>query len=394
MRDLKGASARQGRMDRAWAEISLDNLRHNASVLQRFLPEACGIMAVVKANAYGHGDIEISEELNCAGIRAFAVATADEGIRLRQNGIQGEILILGYTDPRRAAELSAYQLSQTLVDTSYALELNRQGKAMPVHIKVDSGMHRLGESCDHSQEISQIFRCDHLKVKGIFTHLCVSDSREPDDIRFTGEQITAFYSLIEQLKEEQIPLPKIHIQSSYGVLNYSELQCDYARIGLALYGATSRKSKATVRLKPVLSLKARVVLVRAIAAGESVGYSRHFVSERNTYIAVISIGYADGMPRRNRRGCALLHGRRAPIIGTICMDQLMVDVTDIPGVTRGDIATLIGCDGGEEISAEEVATNADTITNDLLSGLSNRLERVFIPSRIQGHLRNIFTQVR
>ena len=366
-------------IDRAWAEIHLANLRHNARALQEALPKECRIMAVVKANAYGHGDIEVSKALNCIGVKAFAVATIDEGIHLRKNGIQGEILILGHTDPQRAVELHRYRLVQTIVDAQYASALNRQGRLLQVHINVDTGMHRLGESYDHAQEIVQIFQYEHLKVSGIFTHLCASDSMEPGDIDFTKLQIKRFFDLLEELKAHQIAIPKTHIQSSYGILNYPEIWCNYARIGLALYGA-SDKGKQNVDIKPVLSLKARVALLKTIAAGESVGYGRRFIAGRDTRIAVLPIGYADGIPRNlgNKQGCVLLHGCRAPIIGNICMDQLMVEVTEIPNIKRGDTATLIGCDDTDEITAKEIAANAGTIPNELLSRLSSRLERIFI----------------
>lgn len=371
------ASLRRGRMDRAWAEVSLKNLQHNALVLQQTLPEGCGIMAVVKANAYGHGDVEVARALNRIGIKAFAVATIDEGIHLRKTGIHGEILVLGYTEPERVRELSKYRLSQTIVDAQYARELISMEKKLRVHIKVDTGMHRLGERYDHAPEIAQAFDCGCLKVSGIFTHLCVSDSRKTDDVAFTGQQIQRFNDLLEALKKRQITLPKIHVQSSYGVLNYAEMQCSYARVGIALYGALG-EAKQVIDLKPVLSLKARVVLVRTITAGESVGYGREFAAKRDTQMAVLPIGYSDGIPRNLGQGYALLDGRRAPIIGRICMDQLMIDVTDIPGVKRGDVATLIGTDGMDEISAAQAAANAGTITNELLSRLGSRLERIYL----------------
>ena len=372
----------QGRTDRAWAEINLDNLCHNAKALQALLPHKCNIMAVVKANAYGHGDIEVSRALSHIGIRAFAVATIDEGIRLRQSGIEGEILILGYTDSQRAAELSRYRLSQTVVDARYAAAFGGSGKPVHVHIKVDTGMHRLGESFENVEQIAEIFRNRQFKVNGIFTHLCASDSMEPADMDLTKLQISRFFCLLDELRRQYIKIPQIHILSSYGALNYNKTQSDYARIGLALYGATSRNNSDMVSLKPVLSLKARVVLIRRVSAGETVGYGCGHIAERDTCVAILPIGYADGLPRSlgNGQGCVLLHGCRAPIIGSVCMDQLMVDVTDIPAVDCNDVATLIGCDGGKEILAEDVAVSAGTITNEILSRLGNRLERVFISS--------------
>lgn len=372
-----------GSRDRAWAEINRTNLNHNVKEFQKVLPAGCEIMAVVKANAYGHGVVPVSAYLSRIGIRAFAVATIDEGIRLRKEGIQGEILILGYTPAVRAAALLHYQLSQTVVNLEHAKELNQYGRPICIHIKVNTGMNRLGESYQHASEIESIFACKNLKVSGIFTHLSASDSREESDVAFTKQQIQNFYELIDRLKAKHIPIPPTHIQSSYGVLNYPELKCSYARIGIALYGvlsSTEKNTKCSLDLQPVMELKSRVVLVRTIKAGESVSYSRTFIAQRERKIAVISIGYADGFPRSLSEGKShvLIRGYRVPVIGRICMDQLVADVTDIPDIRKGDIATLIGKDGLEEITAEQVAGSAGTITNELLSRLSDsRLKRVF-----------------
>lgn len=370
--------------ERAWVEINMENLRHNVGVLQEMLPAGGEIMAVVKANAYGHGGVPIALCLERIGVKAFAVATIDEGIHLRKKGIQGEILILGYTPAARAPELSGYDLSQTVVGADHARELNCFGKPLTVHIKVDTGMKRLGEEYHHVREIVSIFDCINLEVGGIFTHLCVSDSQQEADIEFTNRQIRNFYELLDGLRERHIPIPKTHIQSSYGLLNYPELQCSYARIGIALYGVLSTPdtdTKCSLDLLPVLGLKSKIALVRTIASGESVGYGRSFVAQREMKIAVIPIGYADGFPRSLSmgNGHVLINGHCVPIVGRICMDQLVADVTDIESARRGDIVTLIGADGSEEITAEQVAFSAGTITNELLSRLSDsRLDRIFL----------------
>ncbi len=369
--------------DRAWTEINMVNLRHNVKVLQEALPASCEIMAVVKANAYGHGAVPISSFLNRIGVHTFAVATIHEGIHLRRKGMKGEILILGYTPPTKAPLLFRYGLSQTVADAEHARDLNCFGKPIPVHIKVDTGMHRLGESYRHLFEIASIFGCKNLKIMGIFTHLCAADSLEETDISFTKQQIQNFYELLDGLKTKQIPLPPTHIQSSYGVLNYPELQCSYARIGIALYGVLSTSganTKCSLDLRPVLALKSRVALIRTIAPGESVGYGRSFTAQEEKRIAVISIGYADGFPRSlSAKGHVLIRGCKVPVIGRICMDQLTVDVTGVPDVKRGDVVTLIGSDGAEIITAEQTAVGAGTITNELLSRLSDsRLGRRLI----------------
>lgn len=370
-----------GNIDRSWIEINLDNLTYNVQTLHGVLPPKCRIMAVVKANAYGHGDVEVARHLNKIGINTFAVATIGEGIHLREHGVTGEILVLGYTVPQRIPELVHYNLSQTVVGLEHAKQIDDFGTPARVHIKVDTGMHRLGESYEHVSGIAQMFEYKNLKIEGIFTHLCVADSLDVGDVKFTEGQIQSFYQLLVQLRSRHIVIPKIHIQSSYGILNYPELQCDYVRPGVALYGILSSPGDVTnlqLPLQSVLALKTRVAQVRGIETGESVGYGRQFVAHTNTKIAVLPIGYADGLPRNLSCGdnYVLIHGHRAPIIGRICMDQMMVDVTEIPSVKNGDIATIIGRDGKEEISAEQVAKNAGTITNELLSRLGSRLERI------------------
>lgn len=374
--DILSINAPQGRRDRAWAEISLANLVHNARELQWALPPGCDIMAVVKANAYGHGDAAVATALAREGVRAFAAATIDEGINLRNSGVQGEILILGHTDPKRTAELLRYDLIQTVVDARYARELNGYGRPVKAHIKVDTGMHRLGESCENTAGIARMLGYTHLRICGIYTHLCVSDSLEADDRAYTALQIKRYFGLLDELKKRGIKPPKTHILSSCGVLNRYDVKCDYARIGLALYGV-SGKTRHDIDIMPVLSLKARVTHISRVAAGESAGYGRVFSAKRDTLVAVIAIGYADGIPRSlSGSGEVLIRGRRAGIAGLICMDQLMADVTDIPDVQAGDIATLIGRDGGERITADEVSEKAGTIPNELLSRLGSRIERI------------------
>ncbi|MDE7183228.1 MAG: serine racemase VanT catalytic subunit, partial [Lachnospiraceae bacterium] len=371
--------------DRAYIEINLDNLTHNVQVLCEAMPPECALMAVVKAQAYGHGMYEIATHLDRIGVRAFAAATVDEGIMLRRFGIRGEILILGYTQPERARELRKYDLSQTLVDYDYACRLNAQGVHIKAHIKLDTGMHRLGfwvpmdsSAGKEVQKLSRVFAMKNLMLNGIFTHLCVADSLDGNDVLFTRQQIARFYKILNRLKKQGIHIPKIHIQSSYGLLNYPELKCDYVRVGISLYGVLSTpdaQTKLHLDLRPVLSLKAQIVLVRNIKAGERVGYGRAFVADRDSRIAIVSIGYADGFSRilSGKGQNVLIDGQPAPIVGRICMDQLAVDVTKLSDVCVGMIVTLIGRDGNEEITAPAVAEQTDSITNELLSRIGMRV---------------------
>lgn len=363
--------------DRAWKELDLKNLAHNVGELNAIMPEGCSLMAILKANAYGHGAYEISKELMKLGIDAYAVATLDEGIELRTFGVKGIILVLGYTDPFRASDLNKHRITQCVFDTEYAEKLNSVGYKLSVHIAIDSGMHRLGIDSNDTNAVKSIYNMNNLSVDGIFTHLCSCDSLKDEEVAYTNKQINAFMSVIDHLKASGYDVKSKHIQSSYGLINYPDIKCDYARIGISLYGVDSSVVSDKLRkinVRPVMSLKSRIIQVRSLNADEYVGYSRTFKTERESRIAVVPVGYADGLPRCLSGGKAevLVCGKRAPIIGRICMDQFIIDITDIPGACFNSVVTVIGNDGEESISAEELASKADTITNDLLSGLGQR----------------------
>lgn len=365
---------------RAWVEISKENLIHNVTELKTLLPKGTSFMAVVKANAYGHGAVEISRILNRQGIYHFAVATAQEGVELRKHHIKGTILVLGYTPPNQASLLHRYHLTQTVTDYQYALALDSSGYSIPVHIKVDTGMHRLGQDYHDIEQIKCIYNLKHLHVDGIFSHLCVADSLEEEDVDFTYEQIHHFDTVLEALRHAGINPGKTHIQSSYGVLNYPELGYDFARIGIAMYGVLSSnqdETKMVTDLRPVLSIKARISAIKVVHANESVGYGRQYIADHDARIAVLTIGYADGIPRDLScgNGEVLINGQQASIIGRICMDQMMVDITGLRDIHVNDIATIVGHEKALTIRAEDVTQEAGTITNELLSRIGARLER-------------------
>lgn len=368
---------------RAWIELDRGALARNTAYLTSILPEGCRLMPAVKANAYGHGAALIAGELNRLGVDSFCVACLSEGISLRNSGVKGEILILGYTAPKDFPQLVRYRLTQTVIDFEYAEKLAASGLKLHVHIGIDTGMHRLGIRCENIEEILSVFEMKNLKPDGMLTHLCVCDSPSPENRAFTESQIQAFYSVVEILQAQGISCPKLHLQSSYGLLNYPDLNADYVRAGIALYGVPSAVKDTDFfreNLTPVLSLKARVASVRTLYAGDSAGYGLAFTAEEDMQIAVLSIGYADGLPRELScgRGYVLLHGCQAPIIGRICMDQTLVDISGIPDVSAGDTAVLIGTSGEAEITAQQLASQCGTITNELLSRLGERLERIFI----------------
>lgn len=368
--------------DRAWIELNMHHLRQNVTALQSLLPPGCALMPAVKANAYGHGAVWIAKELNQIGIRSFCVATVTEGIELRKNKIKGEILILGYTHPERFSDLRKYNLTQTVIDLSYAQLLHSYGKKIKVHLKIDTGMHRLGERVENADALYSMMQCKNLIINGAYTHLCADETRTESDTDFTKAQATAFYNAIDDLSKHGF-CGKVHILASYGLIHYPRFRGDYARIGIALYGVLSNRAdleSCPIQLQPVLSVKARIALTKDLHTGEAVGYGLSFTADSDRKIAVLSIGYADGIPRALScgMGSVLISGKEAPIIGRICMDQMIVDITNIPEAQSGDIATIIGKSGQCERTAYDLAEAGGTITNEILSRLGERLKRIVI----------------
>ncbi|MCM1184079.1 MAG: serine racemase VanT catalytic subunit [Roseburia sp.] len=363
---------------RAWVELNREALENNVRFFQSRLPEGCVLMPAVKAEAYGHGAVAVARMLQSLGIRAFCVACVQEGVALRRAGIRGEILILGYTHPRELVLLRRYHLTQTVVDGAYAQALRRYGKRIHVHVGIDTGMRRLGERSDNMERILEIFRVKNLVVDGIFTHLSADDAQTEANRLFTRQQAQEFYRVLDELARRGIVYGRIHLQASYGVLNYPEFAGDYARVGIGLYGVLSAREdieRWQGALCPVLSLKARVAGVRTVYAGETAGYGLSFVAERTMRIAALTIGYADGLPRAlsNGVGAVLIDGWRAPIVGLVCMDQTLVDVSDIPHVRAGDTAVVMGKSGDLEITACDIAEQAGTIANEILSRIGGRV---------------------
>ena len=365
------------RKSRAWREVDLDALAHNARALQAALAPGCRLMAVVKADAYGHGALPVARRLEREGVEAFAVACLDEGRALRRAGIGGRILILGYTPPEEAARLHRWRLTQTVADEAHGRALAARGVPLEVHLALDTGMHRLGLPAEDREALARLYRLPNLNIRGVFSHLCVSDRLDEAAGGFTQKQLQRFYGAVRWLKEQGYDPGETHIQASYGIWNLPPQPCAWARAGIALYGAASDggPTRRALDLHPVLSLRARVATVRALAPGEGAGYGLDFRAGRPTRLAVVTAGYADGLPRALPQGggAVLLAGRRCPMVGRMCMDQLLVDVTDVPQAAPGAVVTLIGRDGAERIGAEEVAGQCGTITNELLSRLGARL---------------------
>lgn len=371
-------------MNRVWIELDREALKNNIDEYRRILPKSCKLMAVVKADAYGHGAVPISKALVEMGVEAFAVASIDEAIILRHAGIDKDILVLGYTGPENFHDISAFNIIQTIPGAEYGTILKNYCKMthtkIRAHIAIDSGMHRIGYTENEFDELAKLYDDSTLHIEGIFTHMCVANEASQESIDYTNKQIDYFYEIVEKLKAKGINPGYIHLMSSFAAINYKDRVGDYARIGLLMFGNKTEDSDYLAEdfnLKPVLSLKTHIISLRWIDEGETVSYGRWFTAKRPTLIATLPLGYADGIPRNLSNGNmrVLINGKYAYGAGRICMDQMMVDVTDIPDVKMGDVVTLIGRDGDLEIRAEEVAEHSGTITHELFARLGTRIER-------------------
>lgn len=387
MAQLPKGRRRRKAPKRARMEVDLIALKHNVQVLRELLPGSCKLMPAIKGNAYGFGALQIAKALYLLNVRDFCVASLAEGIALRKGGVRGNILILGYTYPDDCSLARKYKLTQTVVDYAHGVKLAEKGLHLQVHIKVDTGMHRLGERSNQIDNICEMFSLKGLKIKGIFTQLPCCDSKNAEDIVYTRAQIQKFRDLTNTLKQRGFALPETHVQCSYGIINYRDIQADYARPGLALYGIVDEACclQQVPGLEPVFEVKTHIALIKHIYKGERVGYGNVCIAKRDMRIAVITMGYADGLPRclSGGVGKVLVHGQYAPIVGSICMDQAMIDVSHIENAGVGDTAVVIGHSGGAAISVNEFAEWAGTIPNEIVSRLGERLEREYswIPER-------------
>ena len=369
---------------RTWAEIDLSNLEHNYLALRGMLPRGCRFLGVVKANAYGHGAIPVAKKLVDLGAEYLAVACLDEAVELRQAGIAAPILILGPTLPNFADELLKYDLTQSVQDMELAKALScaavKSGKNMKIHIKVDTGMSRLGFLCnedtvdDSVREIVKVCSLPGLDAEGIFTHFANADGDE----EYTMRQFTRFMDTLDKLAELGVEFQIRHCAASAAVLNYPCTHLDMVRPGIAQYGHYPDPSCEGLDgpgLIPLMTVKTRVVAVRDLKKGTSISYGCTHTLTRNSRVAVLPIGYADGLDRLlSNCGEVLIHGNRVPILGRVCMDLCMVDVTDIPEIQVGDEVTVFG----PELPLEEKADVVGTIQYEMLCGISRRVPRVYI----------------
>ena len=359
------------------AEISLPALRHNLQEVSRRV-RASIILAVVKANAYGHGAVPVSQALLTAGASRLGVATVTEGIELRQAGITVPILVMGGGVADELQALLQYQLTPVVPSrdclASLAQMASKGSSPLPVHLKIDTGMGRLGFSPAEAQSLLDSGWPAALRLEGLMSHLASADDM---DAQATEAQLGQFLGVLEDIKRRGLKLPLAHIASSAGILKFPASHFDLVRPGLMLYGYAPG-ALPSMDLKPVLTWKTQVIQVKRIRPGETVSYGGTFIAKRPTTLAVLAVGYADGYSRAfSNRGRVLLHGRMVPVVGRVCMDLTIVDVTDIPPVIPGVEAVLIGCQGSGSISANDVAAQIDTISYEILTSIGPRVQRVY-----------------
>jgi alanine racemase len=365
----------------AWIEVDLGAIEENIRAISRFVGPTTAVMAVVKANAYGHGLVPVARAALAGGATTLGVAILDEALALRDAGVDAPILILGCGLPEHAPEIVERRISQVVTNREMAGALSREAvrRGIPalVHVKIDTGMGRVGVMWQEAVDlIREIAGFPGLVIDGLLTHFPTAD--EPDR-RFTDEQLSRFDRLLRQLARLNIRPRWRHAANSAAIAFIPESHYDIVRPGLITYGIPPTPAPCALPLRPALSLKARLTQIKTVKAGEGISYGRTWVTSRRSRLAIVPLGYADGFSRRHSNtGRVLIRCEAVPIVGRVCMDQFVVDVTDVAGVELGDEVVVIGRQGECEIAAWDVATSMDSIPNEVLSALGERLPRVFI----------------
>ncbi len=370
-------------LHRAWTEIDLNALAHNINAIKAGLPEKTQLMAVVKANAYGHGDETICRKLWSLGVKWFAVSNLEEALTVRKVCPEAEIFILGYTPPECAVDIAKYNIIQGIVSLEYAEQLCRYAN-VPIrcHIKLDTGMGRIGfrskDTAKCIEELMPLFKMDKLSIEGLYTHFAVADSPEKEDIAYTYEQKKRLFNVYDMLAEKGHRLPHVHCMNSAASVYDPDDRCTLARVGIIMYGlCPNYPVPVPIDLKPVMTFKSVVSQVKTAYPGDCISYGRTYTAETERKIATVTVGYADGYARLlSGKGKALVHGTACPIVGRVCMDQMMLDVTDVTvPVVSGDEVTLFGdC----EITADWLAAQYGTIGYEIICGISKRVPRITV----------------
>lgn len=376
---------------RTWAEIDLDALARDFQAVRKAANPQAKVCCVVKADAYGHGAVRMAQEFESLGADWFAVSNLEEALQLRLGGIEKPVLVLGYTPPEEAGSLAKHHVSQCVYSLDYARELSHYaveaGVTVKIHVKIDTGMSRLGFfyqdiTRDEAtvEEVKAACTLPGLYPEGIFTHFAVSDEGKDGDA-FTMKQFGCFKEMIESLLREDISFEVRHCANSAAVFDYPLSHLDMVRAGIVIYGLyPSDALRNRPELTPVLSLRSVVSHVKTVKPGSTISYGRMFTADHEMKVATVPVGYADGYPRilATQGAQVLIGGKRCPILGRICMDQLMADVSALEDVKVGDLVTLIGRDGAEEITADELAESEGSINYEVVCGLSKRVPRVYL----------------
>lgn len=370
---------------RAWVEIDLGALSHNVKQLRQLLSNKTELMAVVKADAYGHGAVSVAKTALKSGATWLGVATVPEGIQLREAGVKAPILVLGAVQtPEQIQAIVNWRLQPTLCSPKQALVFSDTLEALecsanlPVHIKLDTGMSRLGTNWQQAGEFVQLVQgLPCLRIASIYSHFATADSPDPTIMNLQHER---FEEAIKQIRALGTEPPCLHLANSAATLSNQALHYDMVRVGLAVYGHYPAEHLQTgIDLKPVLQVKARVTQVKTIAAGTGVSYGYKYIAPHDIRLAVIGIGYADGIPRNlSNKMQVLVRGQRVPQIGAITMDQIMLDVSKIPDIQEGDVVTVLGHEGNEQITADDWALELNTISWEILCSFKHRLPRVAV----------------
>lgn len=375
---------------RTWAEISLNAIEHNYNVIRNKVADDTKVCCVIKADGYGHGAVELSQIYEKLGADFFAVSNIDEGIEIRKSGSKLPIVILGYTPVSEAENLAEYDISQAVFSLEYAKELSEkcveEDCICKMHVKVDSGMSRIGFMCQEFprdeysiEEICEACCLPNLEVEGLFTHFCVSDE-DAEGREFTNKQYENFIHVRDSLKKRGVDISVVHCSNSGAIEDYPETCCDMVRAGIILYGlAPSSKLADRLDLVPAMTLKTVVAFVKEVQKGATISYGRTFTADRKMKIATVPIGYADGFIRQNAKdGYMMVNGKKAKIVGRICMDQTMLDVTDIEDVKTGDEVVVFGTGENGEPTADSLAENTGTINYETVCLVGKRVPRIYI----------------
>ncbi len=363
-----------------WAEVDLAAIAHNVREVKRWLGPDIHLLPIVKANAYGHGAVEVARTVLKAGADALGVARVEEGVQLRMARVHAPILIMGHTPIWEAEEVVAHALTPTVNSLELAQELSRIAErrmvSLPVQIKVDTGLIRYGSLPDEAIELAQALHdVANLNLEGVYTHFACGEDEDPN---YTREQLQRFQAVVHTLRSRGI---EFRFQHAGHVTNVGmpDLQLNMVRIGLAVYGLSPAPNMAAeMELRPAMSLKSRLIRIASIPAGQSVGYARTFEAGRDSRIGTVPIGYGDGLDwRLQNKGCALIRGQRVPMVGRVSMDNITIDLTDVEAELDDEVL-LLGCQGGEGITAEEIAALSGTISYDVPCSITARVPRVYV----------------